>query len=217
MPADKPTALSRIKLISTAFVWRDCWQTHTEWNWELVVLKHRVASWFSLRTIGYKAIDPTVGKLGHLQWRHKEGDGVSYHQPRDCLLKCLFRRRPKKTSKLSVTGLCEGNSPVTGDFPAQRTDNAENVSIWWRHHTFYYTWRCSTLKTVATLNGNPGTGNHHVIIVAVSCLGWRVANRAQEPHPFQCYPSYTQDSTLFHAAMRMGAQFCLWVTLRKSW
>ena len=36
--------------------------------------------------------------------------------------------------KLRVTGLCEGNSPVTGEFPAQKTSNAENVSIWWRHH-----------------------------------------------------------------------------------
>ena len=36
--------------------------------------------------------------------------------------------------KLHVTGLCVGNSPVTGEFPAQRTSNAENVSIWWRHH-----------------------------------------------------------------------------------
>ena len=26
------------------------------------------------------------------------------------------------------------NSPVTGEFPAQRASNAENVSIWWRHH-----------------------------------------------------------------------------------
>ena len=46
----------------------------------------------------------------------------------------LFRRRSKKTSKLRVTGLCEGNSPVTGEFPTQRASNAENVSIWWRHH-----------------------------------------------------------------------------------
>ena len=23
-----------------------------------------------------------------------------------------------------------------GEFPAQRTSNAENVSIWWRHHDF---------------------------------------------------------------------------------
>ena len=51
-----------------------------------------------------------------------------------CLLTRLFRRRSKKTSKLRVTGLCAGNSPVTGEFPAQRASNAENVSIWWRHH-----------------------------------------------------------------------------------
>ena len=44
------------------------------------------------------------------------------------------RRRSNKTSKLRVTGLCVGNSPLTGEFPAQRATNAENVSIWWRHH-----------------------------------------------------------------------------------
>ena len=44
------------------------------------------------------------------------------------------RRWSKKTSKFRVTGLCEGNSPVTGEFPAQRANNAENVTIWWRHH-----------------------------------------------------------------------------------
>ena len=42
---------------------------------------------------------------------------------------------PKKTSKLRVTGLCAGNSPGTGQFPAQLASNAENVSIWWRHHS----------------------------------------------------------------------------------
>ena len=52
----------------------------------------------------------------------------------------LFRHRWKKTSKLSVTGLCEGNSPVTGEFPAQRASNAENVFIWWRHHVVRPLW-----------------------------------------------------------------------------
>ena len=75
-----------------------------------------------------------VKSTGALRWRHNEHDGVSNHQPRDCLLNRLLRRRSKKTSKLRVTGLCEGNSPVTGEFPAQRASNAENVSIWWRHH-----------------------------------------------------------------------------------
>ena len=69
-----------------------------------------------------------------LQWRHNEHDGVSNHQPHGCFLKRLFRHRSKKTSKLRVTGLCAGNSPVTGEFPAQRASKAENVSIWWRHH-----------------------------------------------------------------------------------
>ena len=39
-----------------------------------------------------------------------------------------------KKTKLRVTGLCVGNSPETGEFPAQMASNAENVSIWWRHH-----------------------------------------------------------------------------------
>ena len=46
-----------------------------------------------------------------LQWRHNDHDSVSNHQPYDCLLNRLFRRRSKKTSKLRVTGLCVGNSP----------------------------------------------------------------------------------------------------------
>ena len=74
------------------------------------------------------------GNLMPLQWRHNERDSVSNHQPHDYLLNCLFRCRSKKTSKLRVTGLCERNSPVTGEFPAQRASNAENVSIWWCHH-----------------------------------------------------------------------------------
>ena len=39
-----------------------------------------------------------------------------------------------KTSKPRVTGLCAGNSPVTGELPAQMTSNVENATIWWRHH-----------------------------------------------------------------------------------
>ena len=35
----------------------------------------------------------------------------------------------RKKSTLRVTGLCEGNSPVTGEFPAQRASTAENVSF----------------------------------------------------------------------------------------
>ena len=71
-----------------------------------------------------------------LLWRHNGHDGVSNHQPHQCLLNRPPRRRSKKTSKLRVTCLCAGNSPETGKFPAQMASNAENVSIWWRHHEF---------------------------------------------------------------------------------
>ena len=84
---------------------------------------------------------PKTGKNGRclvtikpLRWRHNGCDSVSNHQPHDCLLNRLFRRRSKKTSKLRVTGLCVGNSQQTVEFPAQMASNAENVSIWWRHH-----------------------------------------------------------------------------------
>ena len=69
-----------------------------------------------------------------LQWRHNGRDGVPNHRRLDCLLNSLIRRRSKKLSRLCFTGLCEWNSPVTGEFPAQRASNAENVPIWWRHH-----------------------------------------------------------------------------------
>ena len=51
-----------------------------------------------------------------------------------CLLNRVFSHRSQKTLKFRVTGLCVGNSPVTSEFPAQMAINAENVSIWWRHH-----------------------------------------------------------------------------------
>ena len=86
-----------------------------------------------------------------LQWRHNERDGVSNHQLHDCLIKRLFRHRSKKTSKLRVTGLCVGNSPVTGEFPAQnmqKASNGENVSIWWHHFVWLlsclYVWNSLT-------------------------------------------------------------------------
>ena len=37
---------------------------------------------------------------------------------------------PDQTSKLRISGLCEGNSPVTGERPSK----VKNISIGWRHH-----------------------------------------------------------------------------------
>ena len=58
---------------------------------------------------------------------HNERNGVSNQRRLDCLHSRLFGCRSKKASKLRVIGLCEGNSPVTGEFPTQRGSNAEFV------------------------------------------------------------------------------------------
>ena len=79
-----------------------------------------------------------VQNVHTLQWRHNGRNGVSNHQPHDCLLKRLFKRRSKEISKLRVTGLCAGNSPVT----------AENVSIRWRHHGARH-WYCNALCKIS--------------------------------------------------------------------
>ena len=93
------------------------------------------------KEVNEMACQLTAVSIMILQWRHNGCDGISNHRGLHCLLNCWVRRRSKKTLKLRVIGLCEGNSPVTGEFPAQRASNAENVSIWWRHHDiFLNTW-----------------------------------------------------------------------------
>ena len=71
--------------------------------------------------------------LKTLQWHYNERDGISNHQPHDCFLDLLLRRRLKKNIK------APRHLPLWGEFtgdqwiPTQRASNAEIVSIWWRH------------------------------------------------------------------------------------
>ena len=103
-------------------------------HYEVVSLEHfsplLYEIWYNVMII----YENKITGVWPLQWRYNEHNGVSNHRPYDCLLNRLFRCRSKKTQKLCVIGLCDGNSPVTGELHAQRASNAENVSIWWRHH-----------------------------------------------------------------------------------
>ena len=78
------------------------------------------------------------------QWHHNGCYGISNHWRLDCLLDRLFRRRSMKTSNLRVTGLCEGNSLVTGEFPSLRASNAEGkcfylmVSSWYNMMSYIF-------------------------------------------------------------------------------
>ena len=49
---------------------------------------------------------------------------------------CSGANQRKHQGPASLAFVCEGNSPVTDEFPAQNNSNAENVSIWWRHDVF---------------------------------------------------------------------------------
>ena len=100
-----------------------------------------------------------IVSINPLQWRHNGCDDVSNHQPHDCLLNRLFRLRSKKTSKLRVTGLCVGNSPGSGEFPAHVASNVENVSISWRHHAHWRACRGWNITEVKLCEKYPGQMN----------------------------------------------------------
>ena len=111
------------------FGWRLCFQPIRYQVWKSLLINRNF--YMNIHSNSGSQIGAWIISL---QWRHNGCDSVSNHQPHDCLLNRLFRRRSKKTSKLHVIGLCMGNSPGTGEIPAQMASYAERVSIWWRHH-----------------------------------------------------------------------------------
>ena len=76
----------------------------------------------------------------------------------------------KKTSKLRVNGLCEGNSPVTGECLAPRASSAEIVSIW-RHHLIAKVYLMAQISLAGDQNvtGIP-TGKWWNILIFNLCL-----------------------------------------------
>ena len=71
---------------------------------------------------------------------------ITIHQPHDCLLNRFNQAQIKENIKAPRHWPLWGGFTVTGEFPAQRASNAENVSIWWRHHD------CPFVTSVGSLN-----------------------------------------------------------------
>ena len=69
-----------------------------------------------------------------LQWRHNERDGISNHQPRDCLFNRLFKAQIKENIKAPRHWPSWGE--FTGDrwIPRTKGQYHGKASIWWRHH-----------------------------------------------------------------------------------
>ena len=114
----------------------------TDWIIAISVTKNlTIRAWQFIIVFNLKSAS-TIHRSVHyisLQWCHNEHDGISNHKPH-CLHTCIFKRRSKETLKLHVTGLWAGNSPVTGEFHALRASNADNFSIWRRHHITCTPW-----------------------------------------------------------------------------
>ena len=77
-----------------------------------------------------------------LEWRHNGLDSVS--NPASRLFTQSFIQTQIKENIKVPRHWPEGNSPGTGEFPAQMASKAENVSIWWRHHDFDFIWLTRT-------------------------------------------------------------------------
>ena len=89
-------------------------------------MKHSACAFFyAVSHTHNECHQPQFLNMNALQWHHNEYDGISNHRRIDCLLNRLFRHRSDKTSKFRITDLCEGNSPLTCEFPAQKASNGE--------------------------------------------------------------------------------------------
>ena len=137
-------------------------------------------------------------QLGHLwrslRWRHNGHDDVSNHQPHHCLLNLYSDADQRKhQSSTSHWPLC-GKFTGTGEFPTQMASNAENVSIWWRHHViimkpqgicnphvnlslFISSWG-ALFQAVLKVLTNPKTFIGNILDLGIYTLanGWEVAH-----------------------------------------
>ena len=87
-----------------------------------------------------------------LQWRHNGCDGVSNHQPHNCLLKRLFRRRSKENSKAPrhwpLCGELTGNWRHHAIVVNQHVVNKQSGCRWFDTPCMVFMWRHS--KWLAT-------------------------------------------------------------------
>ena len=127
--------------------------------WDLILLQADMSM----------AVRLSIRKLHRpLQWRHNGHDGVSYHQPHHCLLNRLFSADQRKYQSSASLAFCDGNSPVTGEFPAQMASNAENVYIWRRHHALVT--RNATVSNRSSSTVPWSASLRHSTILAINIL-----------------------------------------------
>ena len=126
-----------IQLMFCTFCITETYCPHYIWRTTPNTLCHYLSSKLSWQLINDSNIILACWCIP-LRWCHSKRDGVSNHPRRDGLLNRLFRRR-SKTSKLRVTGLCEGNLPLAVELPAWINgwvNNSEGGDL--RRHRAHY-------------------------------------------------------------------------------
>ena len=73
------------------------------------------------------------------QWRHNERDRVASQITSltivySTVYSGVDQRKHQRSALLAFVRRIHAS--VTGEFPAQKASNAENISIWWRHHIY---------------------------------------------------------------------------------
>ena len=152
-------------------------------------------TWYILICVDLLLLQPNVP----LQWRHNERGSISNHQHVHCLLNCRFRCRSKKTAKLRVTSLCAGILPVAGEFPAQKSSYAKNVSIWWRHHVSNsFEWYLEITSIMSTIKHAEMAGFREITGNAFLIISHR-------------YPCFNRSIIYLNFCHISGWRFCLYL------
>ena len=112
---------------------------HDVWSGHHEVLYVYTISWLFVCAFLWIITHVNSFQRDQKHWRHNGRDGVSNHQPHDCLLNRLFRLRSRKTPKLRITGFCARNSPVNSPhkWPVTRKMFPFNVVIM---NIFFFTY-----------------------------------------------------------------------------
>ena len=103
-------------------------------------LYHRWIRWWSVVSITDADLVSTI----KTSWNAYQLTFIRSYHHSDVIMSAVtsqIRRRSKKTSKLLVNGLCEGNSPMIGGFPTgpvtRKMFQFDDVSMWNSHSEKY--------------------------------------------------------------------------------
>ena len=129
----------------------------------------------------------------------------------------------QRKQQFCVADLCEGNSPVTAEFPTQRASNGENVFIWWRHHgqllvTKWYSkhFAISLIELTYTSNQPTNTWNVYKLCIWKCYKNWNkifFSLKKISIHRKYIFLENTVDTDPQHVKANLDVTgYCLWTT-----